>query len=61
MCCRPPQEIVLYCNEADAFGAAALDVAVLHAQAETSGTVSAMLVDNGTTVTPGQPLLVIKS
>ena len=31
------------------------------AQAETSGTVSKMLVENGTPVTPGQPLLVIKS
>jgi biotin carboxyl carrier protein len=30
-------------------------------QAETSGTVSKMLVENGTPVTPGQPLLVIKS
>lgn len=34
---------------------------ILCVQAETSGTVSKMLVENGTPVTPGQPLLVIKS
>lgn len=34
---------------------------ILCMQAETSGTVSKMLVENGTPVTPGQPLLVIKS